>query len=537
MNLALKYRPQSFLDLTGQSHVVQTLKNSLISNRVGHAFLFSGSRGVGKTTVARVFAKVLRCQNKKDYEPCNECSDCTSITEGHSIDVIEIDGASNNGVESIRSIRENVVFTPSTGLYKIYIIDEVHMLSLSAFNALLKTLEEPPPHVVFIFATTEIHKIPLTILSRCQRFEFRRLKNIEVVERLESILAKEGVSLNREALFFISSFSDGSLRDALSLLDQFLSFASENKTYSEKDIAQALGVIESAQVLDYVVNVMKSDVPATLKGIQKVMDSGVHIKNFAEKCLEEFRLLYLLVLNKNNFTAESLDISPEKFKVLNELSTPLTLLQVERASQILHHTIKELQWASLPHYLLEMASIRICHLKGLESNPSAIAIAVASPEVTAPEAVESSPVASPVAAPSSPTIPPPKDWQSFVETLMKKKPLIGSLLTHAKVKFEENPKKVTLQFPKESFFEKQVLSYQTELQDQLKNFFGEKVGLVVSSEAMDTQDMKSSLEEVKKEEEDQLKKEALSHPQVLKVKELLSAEVVGVKINNEYHAT
>jgi DNA polymerase-3 subunit gamma/tau len=176
MNLALKYRPQSFVDLTGQSHVVQTLKNSLISNRVGHAFLFSGSRGVGKTTVARVFAKVLRCQNKKDYEPCNECSDCKSITEGHSIDVIEIDGASNNGVESIRSIRENVVFTPSTGLYKIYIIDEVHMLSLSAFNALLKTLEEPPPHVVFIFATTEIHKIPLTILSRCQRFEFRYVK-------------------------------------------------------------------------------------------------------------------------------------------------------------------------------------------------------------------------------------------------------------------------------------------------------------------------------------------------------------------------
>ncbi len=222
--IARKWRPNKFEDLVGQGHVVQTLTNAITLGRVSHAYLFSGARGIGKTSVARIFAKALRCLNAKSGMPCNQCQECQAITESRSVDVVEIDGASNNGVEAVRGIRENVAYSASSGHYKIYIIDEVHMLSLSAFNALLKTLEEPPSHVIFIFATTEVQKIPLTILSRCQRFEFRRLTQSQIVERLKYILAAEGVTVSDGGLMTIASHADGSLRDALSLLDQVLSY-------------------------------------------------------------------------------------------------------------------------------------------------------------------------------------------------------------------------------------------------------------------------------------------------------------------------
>jgi DNA polymerase-3 subunit gamma/tau len=205
--IARKWRPHRFEDLVGQSHVVQTLNNAITLGRVSHAYLFSGSRGIGKTSVARIFAKALRCPNATQGNPCNECSECRSISDSRSVDVVEIDGASNNGVEAVRGIRENVAYGASSGTYKIYIIDEVHMLSISAFNALLKTLEEPPAHVVFIFATTEVQKIPLTIVSRCQRFEFRRLTNAQVVARLQFILKTESLAFSEESLRTIASHS------------------------------------------------------------------------------------------------------------------------------------------------------------------------------------------------------------------------------------------------------------------------------------------------------------------------------------------
>ena len=221
---ARKYRPGTFDDVIGQPHVVQTLMNSIATKRIAHAFLFSGTRGVGKTTIARILAKALNCEQGPTGTPCNACANCAEITQGTSVDVVEIDGASNTSVDDVREIRENVKFTPFRGQYRVYIIDEVHMLSNSAFNALLKTLEEPPAHVVFIFATTEIHKIPATILSRCQHYNFRRIAKGEIVQRLRHVAEQDGLAIEDRSLMALARASEGSMRDGLSLLDQIIAF-------------------------------------------------------------------------------------------------------------------------------------------------------------------------------------------------------------------------------------------------------------------------------------------------------------------------
>jgi DNA polymerase-3 subunit gamma/tau len=240
--LARRYRPQNFDELIGQSHVALTLKNALALNRIAHAYLFSGPRGVGKTSAARILAKSLDCEKRKDHSPCNTCVSCEEITKGISMDVIEIDGASNRGIDEIRNLRENVKFAPVSGKYRIYIIDEVHMLTKEAFNALLKTLEEPPPHVIFIFATTEPYKVPLTIISRCQRFDFRRVSVNEIVKHLQYIAGKENIDVEDEALYLIAQASEGSMRDSQSLLDQAVSYS--GKKIAKKDVQDFLGLTE-----------------------------------------------------------------------------------------------------------------------------------------------------------------------------------------------------------------------------------------------------------------------------------------------------
>ncbi len=240
--IARKWRPGAFKEVVGQSHVVRTLSNAVDSGRIGHAFIFSGPIGVGKTTVARILAKCLNCSQGPTSEPCLKCDNCTGITGGSLVDVLEIDGASNNSVENVRELCESVRYAPASARYKIYIIDEVHMLSTSAFNALLKTLEEPPGHVIFIFATTEPQKIPLTIHSRCQRFDFRRIPLKQITSHLSAIAAKEGIDATAEAIFMVSREADGSLRDAQSLLEQVISFSGNKLT--EADIRDSLGLMD-----------------------------------------------------------------------------------------------------------------------------------------------------------------------------------------------------------------------------------------------------------------------------------------------------
>src|SRR5512136_1075662 len=240
--LARKWRPQLFEEVVGQRHITQTLQNAISQKRVAHAFLFTGARGVGKTSSARILAKALNCEKGPGTNPCNQCATCQEVTHGTSMDVIEIDGASNRGIDEIRELKENVRYTPAKSRYKIYIIDEVHMLTTEAFNALLKTLEEPPPHVIFVFATTEPHKIPLTILSRCQRYDFKRIPLASILEQLRTIATQEGMEISDQSLHLIAREAEGSMRDAQSLLDQVLSYAGQK--VSDKEVIEVLGVID-----------------------------------------------------------------------------------------------------------------------------------------------------------------------------------------------------------------------------------------------------------------------------------------------------
>jgi DNA polymerase-3 subunit gamma/tau len=269
---ARKYRPGAFHEVIGQSHVVQTLVNAITTKRIAHAFLFSGTRGVGKTTVARILAKSLNCEQGPTGTPCETCANCSEITQGTSVDVIEIDGASNTGVDDVREIRENVKFTPFRGSYRVYIIDEVHMLSNSAFNALLKTLEEPPAHVVFIFATTEIHKIPATILSRCQHFNFRRISTSEIVRRLRHVADRDDITVEDRSLAVIAQASEGSMRDGLSLLDQAVAFG--GKTVRHTDLELLLGSVPREQVRALILAVIAGDSPAALRIIAQLLECG-----------------------------------------------------------------------------------------------------------------------------------------------------------------------------------------------------------------------------------------------------------------------
>ncbi len=287
--LARKWRPQQFQDVVGQEAIVRTLQNTLLSQRVAHAYLFTGTRGVGKTTVARLFAKALLCQDPKgDSNPCGQCQSCLSFQEGSSMDFIEVDGASNNSVENIRSLIENVQYLPTKGDYKIYIIDEVHMLSISAFNALLKTLEEPPAHVVFIFATTEPNKIPQTILSRCQRYDFKNVLVEDISSHIKKIATSEGISFdNDEIIKVIAQKADGSLRDSLSLVDQILAL-SEGKKITEETLIQSLGVARLSAIKELVTAILEGYLNRCSEVYSQIVKENVEVKNIATQIIDHF---------------------------------------------------------------------------------------------------------------------------------------------------------------------------------------------------------------------------------------------------------
>ena len=302
--LARKWRPQQFSDVVGQDHVTQTLVNAIEQERVAHAYMFVGSRGTGKTTTARILAKALNCEQGPTATPCDTCDACLEVMAGNSLDVIEIDGASNNNVEQIRDLRDNARYMPARGQYKIYIIDEVHMLSTAAFNALLKTLEEPPSHVKFIFATTDVHKVLPTILSRCQRFDLRRISVQDIVERLRSGCAEEGIEITEDALLAIARGAEGGLRDAESALDQIIAF--RGKKITEEDVLSVFGLV-SRQALEQLSGaILGGDVPAIMGLIRKLDDAGKDLQRIVIELLEHFR--NLLVVSYGNEAAEALEL-------------------------------------------------------------------------------------------------------------------------------------------------------------------------------------------------------------------------------------
>ena len=353
-----KFRPDQFEDVKGQDHIVTTLRNQIKADRIGHAYLFTGTRGTGKTTIAKLFAKSVNCEHPVDGSPCGQCRSCQTIASGASVNVIEIDAASNNGVDNIREIIDELSYSPVEGKYKVYIIDEVHMLSIGAFNALLKTLEEPPSYVIFILATTEVHKIPITILSRCQRYDFKRISIDTISARLRELMEKEQLQVEEKALKYIAKTADGSMRDALSLLDQCIAFHfGEELTYDK--VLDVLGAVDTevfARLLDLI---RKKDIPGCVSLLEEVVMQGRELTQFVIDITWYLRNL-LLVKTSGEDIEDAIDVSSDNLERLKQEAEQMQLEQIMRYIRIFSELSGQIKYASQKRILIEMTLIKLC---------------------------------------------------------------------------------------------------------------------------------------------------------------------------------
>jgi DNA polymerase-3 subunit gamma/tau len=355
---ARKYRPQAFGEVVGQSHITTTLENAIAQDRVAHAYVFAGPRGIGKTTTARILAKVLNCEKGPNEGPCNKCPSCVEITHGTSLDVMEIDGASNRGIDEIRNLRDNIKFAPSKGKYKIYIIDEVHMLTQEAFNALLKTLEEPPAHVKFIFATTSPHKIPATILSRCQRFDFRRISTKDILDSLKRIAKSENLSVKDEVLTLIARHADGSMRDAEVILDQITSFT-RGKVDLE-DVVKILGIVDEDVLFGLSGAIKEKDAVEALKIIDRVVNDGKDIAQVITGLIEHFRNISVIKVSRD--LEGLLDVSSEKIGRYEEEAAKFSVEELLYVIYTLSNTMDFIRKSGMTKVPFETAMIRLTRM-------------------------------------------------------------------------------------------------------------------------------------------------------------------------------
>ena len=363
-----KFRPDEFEDVKGQDAIVRTLKNQINADRIGHAYLFCGTRGTGKTTVAKIFAKAVNCEHPVDGSPCGECAMCKSIAAGTSMNVIEIDAASNNGVDNIREIREEVTYRPTEGKYKVYFIDEVHMLSIGAFNALLKTLEEPPEYVIFILATTEAHKIPITILSRCQRYDFKRISIETIAARLRELIDKEGWDVEDKAVRYIAKMADGSMRDSLSLLDQCAAFYM-NETLTYDHVLEVLGAVDTEVFSRLLRQLLAMDVHQVIETVDELVMQGRELSQLAADFTWYLRNL-LLVKSSDNME-DVLDVSSENLALLKEEAQMIDSDTLIRYIRIFSDLTNQLKYATQKRVLLEVTLIKLCR-PAMDQNKDAL---------------------------------------------------------------------------------------------------------------------------------------------------------------------
>lgn len=358
-----KFRPDNFEDVKGQEHIVTTLKNQITADRIGHAYLFCGTRGTGKTTIAKIFAKTVNCENPVDGSPCGECRTCKAIAAGASMNVIEIDAASNNGVDNIREIVDEVSYSPAEGKYKVYIIDEVHMLSIGAFNALLKTLEEPPSYVIFILATTEVHKIPITILSRCQRYDFKRITIDTIADRLRELMDAEQVAVEEKALRYIAKAADGSMRDALSLLDQCIAFHFGKELTYDK-VLDVLGAVDTEVFSRLLRYIFQKDVLSSIELLEEIVIQGRELTQFVSDFTWYLRNLLLVkstgMKEDSSEMEDVIDASSENLMRLKEEAEEVDMDIVMRYIRIFSELSNQIRYASQKRILIEMAIIKLC---------------------------------------------------------------------------------------------------------------------------------------------------------------------------------
>ena len=548
--IARRYRPQELDELIGQEHVRQTLLNALKSDRLHHALIFSGPRGTGKTSTARILAKTIRCPNVKDYVPCHKCKECEDIATGRSLDVIEIDGASHNGVDSVRELRDSVGFMPSSGSKKIYIIDEVHMLSTSAFNALLKTLEEPPPHVLFIFATTEIHKLPATILSRCQRFDFRRIPTKVIAEHLAKICKQENITAEPEALWSIARLGDGSMRDSQSLLDQSILFT--NSQLTAERVAQVLGLIDRSLLFETLSAVLNRDHEMLMGILKKLLDSGFDPKIFVQSLLEQVR--NLLILQTFNSKQESLiDLADSEIAQLKNLSGSFSNEDLHLLFDMTLKGANDLARANDPLLVLEMLLLRMAEAPRIQdiaqmmkssgpvmTAPPAVQRTVAKPQSTSPaKAQVSATPAAPMPKASSPT--PPVDapaeirWKDVVEKIKAVNGMVGAQLENCSLLSADNDKLV-LSVPEKLKFLYDKLNqpdFKKKVSNYLSTFWGNQYQIEVQVGGADPKAAAATPKQVAEKQEnirqDEMKKQIEAHPFVQNAKKMFKAEIKSIK--------
>ncbi len=458
--MARKWRPQEFDQIIAQDHVTRTLQNAVRSARIGHAYLFSGPRGVGKTTTARILAKALNCQQGPTPTPCNTCSLCREITDGSNMDVLEIDGASNTGVDNIRNLRETINYAPTSGRYKIYIIDEVHMLSESAFNALLKTLEEPPHHVVFVFATTKPQKIPPTILSRCQRFDFRRISSRHIMERLAYIAEQEKFQVDDDALALIAKKAEGSLRDGQSLLDQVISFGGQRVT--RELVSQALGLVNREVFFDLVDAVQQHDSQKGLALVAMVEQQGWDTEEFMAGFLEHLR--YLILAKTAPRSLDKLDLSKIDREKYGQQGATLAEGDLMRIIAVASDAERTLRYSSRPRFLLEMMVVRLAKMEEtvrLEDLLRSLnqVLGLEAQEVLPDEPLgqntqeRSDPVESPPAV-EQPQGEVDTIWNQMLDKVRRKKASLGAILEFGQLA-ELQDRTLTISFPKSFNFHRQ----------------------------------------------------------------------------------
>ena len=555
--LARKYRPQTFDQVVEQAHITRTLTNAISTGRVAHAILFSGPRGTGKTTVARILAKAMNCKEGPTPEPCNVCRSCAEITAGHAVDVFEIDGASNNSVEQIRELRENIKYMPAHSAFKIYIIDEVHMLSTAAFNALLKTLEEPPSHVMFMFATTEPHKIPITILSRCQRHDFRRIGLASISNHMAWICAQEGFESSEQSLGMVAREAGGSLRDALSLLDQIMSSAQGKMTHEQ--VLDTLGVIDRKMIYDLAAAILAADIPAVLDLLDDIYDRGHDIKKLYADILEHFR--NLLVASLGQKVDKLVDLPGGEIEQLMKQAGLVSHGALNQIFDLLFREELNVRLSPQPKLALEMALIRLLYVKpalpidvlidkldnlrqeilpssqrpetaerpSTGSNPddelSGHSRMLPSSGESKKEPIRTGAAAKTVASPSGPAENPVEIWQQILEHIARNNPSLAVNLSKCQIK-EIACQTIEIEVPGNGFTLNMIQrdKNMAVLTKICENILGRphEIRFMTNSTLEDNKR--------KKKTANRLKQKAISHPLVADAIEIFDGKLIDVKI-------